>query len=71
MMAEQGMQSEVAAHTATLDQMNTHIGSIETRLTSLETRLEAKPTNALVIGLTIGVGAWVSLNMALLAWLAR
>ena len=58
------MQAEVAAHTATLDQMNTRIGSIETRL-------EAKPTNALVIGLTIGMGAWVSLNMALLAWLAR
>jgi hypothetical protein len=62
---------EPVARSATLTQMNTRLGTIETRLTSIDTRLDGKASNALVIGLTIGLGAWISLNMGLLAWLTR
>jgi len=65
-MAE-SVETRVAAHEATLTQMNERLGSIEARLTGIETRLDAKASNWLV-----GAGiAWLSLLMTLLTLLTR
>ena len=57
----------MAAHDATLGQMNDRLGSIEARLRSIEARLDGKASNWLV-----GAGiAWLSFWMALLSWLNR
>jgi hypothetical protein len=34
-------------------------------------RLDSKASNGLVIGLVVGLGAWVSVVMGLLTWLVR
>jgi hypothetical protein len=61
------MEEKVAAHEATLAQMNQRLGSIETRLTSIEARLDGKASNWLV-----GAGiAWLSFWMGFLSWLSR
>jgi hypothetical protein len=41
---------KVAAHEATLGQMNERIGSIESRLTSIETRLSGLESRMLYVG---------------------
>jgi hypothetical protein len=41
---------KVAAHEATLSQMNEHLGSIETRLTGIDTRLSSLESRMLYVG---------------------
>jgi hypothetical protein len=49
------MEEKVAAHDATLSQMNERLGSIESRLTSLEARLTGVETRLLYVGGALGL----------------
>ena len=49
------MQEKVAAHDATLAQMNERLGSIEARLTNIETRLSGVESHMLYVGGVLAV----------------
>ena len=49
------MEEKVAAHDATLTQMNERLGSIEARLTAIESRLSGVESRILYVGGVLGV----------------
>jgi uncharacterized coiled-coil protein SlyX len=69
------LEERVAAHDATLEQINARLGSIDTRLTSLEAGLRELTgrvaERAEVLALVLGLGGWVTLLIGLQTVLSR